>query len=418
MRYLYSLLMLLGLPFFLIRLYFRGQRSPKYREHWSERLGLIPFKSKNCIWVHAVSLGETIAAVPLIKALIDRHPDREVVVTSTTPTGRDRVKSALGDTVKHAYFPFDIPFLWRAFFFRVKPSVLVVMETELWPNLFHLCAQRKIPVLVANARLSERSMEKYQFIKSLTRDMLGCVTQVLAQTPEDKARFTTLGLDPARCQVLGNIKFDLSPSKDWAQKSLALRKKFDGRFVLMLASTHPGEEQILFEVYKHLKVRLPQLLLISAPRHPERFAEVEALGAEEGLRVITRTSGAEVTEEVDIFLLNTMGELLHYYGASDIAFVGGSLVPIGGHNLLEPAVLGVPVITGPNVQNFVAVTAMLKEAGAVIQIEDGAELEAVLIQLSGDAKRRADMGLKGQEVVAKNRGATERHLKVVEYYLK
>jgi 3-deoxy-D-manno-octulosonic-acid transferase len=418
MRYLYVLLMTLALPFLLMRLYFRGQKAPKYRKHWMERLGFMPFKSKGCIWIHAVSLGETIAAVPLIKELIARHPNREIVVTSTTPTGRDRVKSTLGDTVKYGYMPFDLPFLWNIFFFRVKPVLIITMETELWPNLFHRCAQKKIPVLVANARLSERSLEKYQIIKSLTREMLQCVTQVLAQTAKDKERFVQLGLDPGRCQILGNIKFDLSPTEGLAEKFVNLRKKFEGRLVWIIASTHSGEEQVLFEVYKHLKVRLPNLLLICVPRHPERFSEVESLAQEEGLHLITRTGGASVTDDVDVFLVNTMGELLYFYGASDIAFVGGSLVPVGGHNLLEPAVLGLPILTGPHVENFVAVTAMLVEAEAVIQVEDGPELEAALLALAKDSSGRAKMGERAQLVVAKNRGATDRHLKVISYYLK
>jgi 3-deoxy-D-manno-octulosonic-acid transferase len=417
MRYLYIALMTLALPFLLIRLYFRGQKSPKYRKNWAERLGFMPFKAKNCIWIHAVSLGETIAAVPLIKQLLAQYPDREIVVTSTTPTGRDRVKSALGDTVKYGYIPFDLPFLWNVFFFRIKPIVMITMETELWPNLFFYCAQKKIPVLVANARLSERSMEKYQIVKSLTREMLGCITQVLAQTPEDKERFVSLGLDPARCQVVGNVKFDLSPNEGLAEKFLSLRKSFEGRLVWIIASTHSGEEKVLFQVYKHIKVRLPNLLLVCAPRHPERFSEVEGLAQEEGLHLITRTSGAGVTEDVDVLLINTMGELLYYYGAADIAFVGGSLVPVGGHNLLEPAVLGLPILTGPHVENFVAVTAMLVQAEAVIQIDDGLELETVLLKLAKDPARRAKMGKNGQAVVAKNRGATERHLKVISYYL-
>jgi 3-deoxy-D-manno-octulosonic-acid transferase len=418
MRYLYTLLMTLALPFLLIRLYFRGQRSPKYRQNWSERLGFMPFKSKQCIWIHAVSLGEMIAAGPLIKELLAKYPEREIVVTATTPTGRERIKSTLGNTVKYGYFPFDLPFLWNIFFLRVKPMVMITMETELWPNLFHRCAQKNIPVLVANARLSERSMEKYQIIKSLTRSMLQCVTQVMAQTTQDKERFVALGLDPGRCQVVGNVKFDLTPPDALADKFVSLRKNFEGRLVWIIASTHSGEEQVLFEVYKHIKLRVPTLLLICAPRHPERFAEVEALAEEERLRLITRSSGAAVTEEVDVLLLNTMGELLYYYGASDIAFVGGSLVPIGGHNLLEPAVLGLPILTGPHVENFVAVTAMLKEAGAVIQIDDAAELEAVLIDLAQKPRLREKMGKSGQMVVAKNRGATDRHLKVISYYLK
>ncbi|NCX93398.1 MAG: 3-deoxy-D-manno-octulosonic acid transferase [Gammaproteobacteria bacterium] len=417
MRYLYTFLFLLFLPLALLRLYWRGAKAPKYRERWGERLGFPPFRSRDCIWVHVVSLGETIAAVPLIKKLIEAHPDREILVTSTTPTGSEKVKAQFGSQVKHCYMPYDLPFMWSAFFWRVKPSILILLETELWPNLLHICRARKIPTVLANGRLSDRSCDKYKRFSSIAKHMMQDITFVIAQTENDKKNYVALGLNPDKCAVTGNLKFDLSPPADIVERALTLKNLFPNRLVWIAASTHQGEEVVIMRVQKKIRAKMPEVLLILVPRHPERFPAVEEMALEHDLKFVTKTSGAPVTDEIDIFLGNTMGELLTYYAASSVAFVGGSLIPVGGHNLLEPAALGLPCITGPHMENFVMITKLLVDADGAIQIEQAEELEEILLKLLHDPERRAQMGKNGQDLVAKNRGSVDRQHQVIEKFI-
>jgi 3-deoxy-D-manno-octulosonic-acid transferase len=414
MRHLYTFLYALAVPFILLRLYYRGSKSPKYRLRWHERFGFPFFTTKNCIWIHVVSLGETIAATPLIKKVIEAYPEREILITSTTPTGSDRIKASFGSTVKHCYFPYDLPWIWRLFFFRVKPILFVAMETELWPNLLHFCKRKKIPTIIANGRLSTRSCEKYSRFKSISGQMMKDLSCMIAQTNYDRENFLKLGLNPKKCIVTGSLKFDLSPPSGASSASAELKQKFAGRPVWMSASTHQGEDVIMMRVHKKIKAQIPNALLISVPRHPERFQAVEDMALQSGFNVVTRTSGDMPTEETDVFLGDTMGEMLTFYGASDVAFVGGSFVPVGGHNMLEPAALGVPSITGPHVENFKIITKLLLDANAAVKVNSPDELEAAILKLLSNRQLGFQMGKNGQTLVEKNKGAVDRQLMVIK----
>lgn len=417
MRYLYTFIYAIAIPFILLRLYIRGNKAPKYRQRWHERFGFPFFSTKNCIWIHAVSLGETIAAVPLIKKLIEAHPERQILVTSTTPTGSDKVKAAFGDSVKHCYIPYDLPWIWRLFFWRTKPVLLVMMETELWPNLLHFCKRKKVPTVLANARLSTRSKEKYARFKSITQEMMNNITCIIAQTDYDKQNFVEIGYNPKRCIITGSLKFDLTPPGMVSEAGAILKASFGDRPVWISASTHQGEDILMMAVHKKIQAQLPGAILISVPRHPERFQTVNDMATQKGLNVLTRTSGAAPTEETDVFLGDTMGEMMTYYAAADVAFVGGSLMPIGGHNLLEPASLGIPAVTGPHVENFKIITKLLLDAKAAIKVQDVEELEKVILGLLKNKELGKKMGQNGIALIEKNRGSVDRQFRVIEKFM-
>ena len=366
------------------------------------------------LWIHAVSVGETQAALPLIKALQQHYPHLTLVITTTTPTGSERVRAALGDTVFHVYAPYDLPGAVRRFLQRTHPRVAIIMETELWPNLIHGCRQHGIPVIVANARLSERSAAGYQRIAGLTRQTLQDITMIAAQASADAQRFMALGADPAQVRVTGNIKFDITPAADLQQQAAALRHTWGTyRAVWIAASTHQDEDEQVLAAFAAVKLALPDTLLILVPRHPERFAKVAALCREQGYNIALRSEQTRCDATTDIFIGDSMGELMLFYAASDVAFVGGSLVAHGGHNLLEPAVLGVPVITGPHTFNFADISRLLLEGGAARQVSHPPELaETVIAYLKNDAPRRST-GEQGQRLVVQNRGALVKLMAII-----
>ena len=370
------------------------------------------------LWIHAVSVGETQAALPLIKALQQRYPQMTLVVTTTTPTGSARVRAALGDTVFHVYAPYDLPGAVRRFLQRTRPRVAIIMETELWPNLIHGCQKHGIPVIVANARLSARSAAGYQRVAGLTREALQNITVIAAQAQADAQRFIALGADPARVRITGNIKFDITLAADLQQRAAALRHTWGAqRPVWIAASTHANstssEDEQVLTAFAAVRLVLPDSLLILVPRHPERFAKVTALCRKSGYNVWLRSEQKPYDASPDIFIGDSMGELMLFYAASDVAFVGGSLVAHGGHNLLEPAALGIPVITGPHTFNFADISRMLLQADAARQVGTAAELAAVVITfLQNDALRRAT-GEKGRRLIEQNRGALEKLMTVI-----
>jgi 3-deoxy-D-manno-octulosonic-acid transferase len=408
MRWLYSLLLYLLTPAVFVRLWLRGRKAPAYRARWGERFGHVgPFAQRPRIWMHAVSVGETIAAAPLVRALKAAHPDHAILITSTTPTGSSQVKRLFGDEVEHCYLPYDLPHVLRRFLQRIQPRILIVMETELWPNLFAACQARNIPVLVVNARLSERSFRGYRKILPLIRPTLSAI-QVLAQTADDAARFRSLGAPGGQVSVAGNLKFDQGVPVGAPEEGRALREQLgSSRRIWIAASTHTGEDAPILQAHRHLLAKQPDALLIIVPRHPERFDEVASLVASMGFSFQRRSSTGAADKAIEVFVGDTLGEMMLFYAASDIAFVGGSLVETGGHNPLEPAALGLPVITGPHWFNFSGIYPELLTCGAARQVSDSDELAARLVEWFEDEELRREAGEAGRQVVARNRGALE-----------
>jgi 3-deoxy-D-manno-octulosonic-acid transferase len=420
MRLLYTLLLYLLLPLILLRLWWRGRLAPAYRRRIAERFGLFRAPSLRApIWVHAVSVGETIAAAPLIRALQQRYPDRDIVVTTMTPTGSERVRALFGDGVFHVYAPYDLPDALARFLGRVRPALALIVETELWPNTVAACAARSIPTLLVNARLSARSARGYRRVAALTRPMLRALAGVVAQNAVDGDRFVALGLPRDRLAVSGSIKFDVELSAALRSRAASerLRLGLARRAVWIAASTHDGEDEMLLAAHAELRRRHPELLLILVPRHPERFDAVAALVARRGLSLVRRSGGSAVDADSAVLLGDTMGELLLLYGCADIAFVGGSLVARGGHNMLEPAAWGLPIVTGDSDFNFGEISALLQQAGALVKVADGAALTAALSTLLDDEAERLRRGGAAQQVVAQNRGALERLLQVIAGFL-
>lgn len=415
MRYLYTVLFYLALPFFFLRLLWRSRKNPAYRHRWEERLGFSPQQLKNCIWVHAVSVGETIAAIPLIKALKKEFPDLPLLVTNMTPTGAVRTKAAFGDTVLQAYIPYDLPDAVARFLERIHPSILIVMETELWPNLYHECKKRNIPILLANARLSEKSARGYQMITPLTRDIFSSIRIVASQAKADAERFILLGMPKDRVQILGNLKFDLELPADLENKSEILRSELGKkRFIWIAASTHQGEEEIIFEAHRLIRLQIPDALLILSPRHPERFDTVAALATQFKFSIARRSLHEKPKADTAVYLGDTMGELLLMYSAADVAFVAGSFAAIGGHNMLEPAALGKPIITGPQLFNFAEISELLFQAEGMVKVNDAKELAAAVIRFFQDEKYWENTGKNAKKVVEANRGAVKKHVELVK----
>jgi len=419
MRFVYTALVYLLLPFAFLRLLLRSRGNAAYRRRWSERLALFPPLPKpGAIWVHAVSVGETLAAVPLIRALQARYPERPLLVTTTTPTGSERVRALFGDSVAHVYLPYDLPGATRRFLDRTRPVLGVVMETELWPNLYRAAAARGVPLLLVNARLSPRSARGYGKIAGLTRSTLNCLAVIAAQSPADAERFLTLGAERERVVATGNLKFDLTLAPELEAQGRALRVQLGAeRPVWIAASTHEGEDAQVLDAHARIRAQRADALLILVPRHPERFDRVAALCAARGFSCARRSRDQPCAADTAVYLGDTMGELLRLFAAADIAFVGGSLVATGGHNLLEPAALALPVLTGPHVFNFRQITDLLVQAEGARVVADSAELAAALTALWADEALRRRMGQRARAVVDANRGALERCLALIARHM-
>ena len=413
-RTLYTLLFHLGLPLVALRLWLRARKAPAYRQRIKERFGFgLPAMQRGGLWVHAVSVGESIAAAPMVRALLKAYPELAITVTCMTPTGSERIRALFADEprIQHCYLPYDLPWAAARFLDQVRPRLGVIMETELWPNHIHQCARRGIPVALANARLSARSARGYGRFAKLTRPMLAEMSLIAAQTETEAERFRSLGARPECVQVTGSIKFDLKLDEQLLPRARQLREQWQAsqRPVWIAASTHEGEDAQVLEAHRRLLQVHADALLILVPRHPERFNAVHALCAEQ-FATVRRSSAELVTDATQVLLGDTMGELLFLYALADIAFVGGSLVPTGGHNPLEPAALALPVISGPHVFNFLDISAMLKDAGALHSVDDSQALAAAvqrLVELPQDAKR---MGEAGRAVMQANQGALQRLL--------
>lgn len=409
MRILYTCLFYLLLPAILLRLAWRGIKAPAYRERWQERLAFYRHRYPYpVIWLHAVSVGETEALLPLVKRLLSEYPQEHLLITTTTPTGSARVKAALQDRVSHVYLPYDLPDVLHRFTRCFQPKLAVIMETEIWPNLFAHCGQQGIPLYLVNARLSERSARAYRRVPSLIRPTLAHITCIASQSAEDSARFLAIG---ATCPVrtLGNVKFDTEIAADLRSQGQHLKSRlFAGRFVWLLASSHQGEEALVLPLYRQLKQHLPELLLLIAPRHPERFSEIGPLCQQQGLAWLSRTSGQACSAATDVYVVDTLGELKLFYAAADVGLVGGSLVPVGGHNVLEAAAVGVPVLFGPYMANFKAVAEGILAHNAAVQCQTVADIGAAILAVYNRPDYKDALIAQALAFVQANQGATGR----------
>ena len=414
-RGLYSLLARVALPFSMFYLIWRGLRLREYLDRWSERFALYREPGlADCLWLHAVSVGEVNAAAPLLAALRRRHPARAFLVTTTTPTGSARARALWGDDVRHAYLPYDLPGAVRHFLDHFRPRLAVVMETEIWPNLYAELAHRDIPLAIVNARLSDKSLRGYRPIRPLLRGALTAVQCIAAQSAGDAERYRKLGARAGSLVVTGNLKYDIEVPVGLEQQARQWRQSWGARPVWIAASTHPDEEAIVLTAQRALRERFPQALLLWAPRHPERFASVASDAERAGFMVSRRSSDGLPSERTAIFVIDTLGELLAFYAAADVAFVGGSLQAIGGHNLLEPAALGVPSLVGPYTGNFREITDLLIEVGAARCVYDAAALIAAISACWNDPANATRCGEAGRDRIAIERGALARTLALLD----
>ena len=412
LHFLYSLFFRIALPFVLLRLWWIGRTNPEAFVRWQERLGYVEAFDEPVIWVHAVSVGETIAAAPLVKALLRRNPDIPILMTAMTPTGSARARALFGDRVHYAFSPYDTPGAVRRFVGRVRPRALVIMETELWPNMIALSRQSEVPIFLINARLSSRSARGYERVASLVRPLLRSISWIAAQAEEDAGRFLRIGATPESVSVTGSIKFDVEVSDEVRAESSGLRAALGAdRPVWIAASTHEGEDRQILEAHQQILEHFPNALLMIVPRHPERFDDVARLIDAMGLSLVRRSqSGSDGGGKVgsEVYLGDTMGELLMLYGASDVAFVGGSLIERGGHNPLKPAAWGIPVVSGPHIFNFETIYDRL-DSGQGLFITDSAEsLAQCVVHLFSDKSSAQKAGHNALAVVNANRGALEK----------
>lgn len=407
MRALYSLLFRLALPFVLLQLWWSGRGNPGMRNHWRQRLGYLPPVPQPVIWVHAVSVGETIAAAPLVNALLKHSPEQPVLMTAMTATGAARARALFGERVQVAFSPYDTPGAVRRFLDRARPVALVILETELWPNMVSLARARDIPVMLVNARLSERSARGYRRIGGLVRPMLANLEWIAAQAEDDARRFIDIGAPPQLVTVTGSIKFDVEIEPALRLAAASLRNALGAsRPVWIAASTHDGEDSQVLAAHGSVLAQYPDALLILVPRHPERFEQVAGEVTAAGFSLARRSSG-EDARAAQVYVGDTMGELLLLYGAADLAFVAGSLIDRGGHNPLEPAAWGLPVITGPQVFNFEVIYDALEAGGGLKRVEDSNGLVSAVLSLLADLQLREQTGRNALAIVAANRGALE-----------
>lgn len=422
MRLLYTLLWILVLPLALCRLWWRGRQEPGYRQHIAERFGLVRnlLSPAPVIWVHAVSVGETRAAEPLIHAFMSEFPQHRILLSHMTPTGRATgaalFQSALDQkTLQQCYLPYDLPWLVKGLLRSFKPKLCVLIETEVWPNLIQACRQRGIPVALINARLSERSLRKAQQFLFLFGPASASLALVAAQTSDDASRIRQLGAGPII--VTGNSKFDVTMSEANITAGQLLRRQWGGRQVLLCASTREGEEALILDAW--LAAGMHNFLLLIVPRHPQRFDQVEQLALQRGLTVRRKTTLTEqiLPNNVQMVLGDTMGELASYYVSCDVAFIGGSLLPLGGQNLIEACVAGKPVLFGPHTFNFSTISTEAIDAGAALRVTDGTELMQRSTELLNDSQKCAEMGQQALVFADLQSGATERNVGLLRHFI-
>ena len=419
-RTLYSVLLYLAVPVIAVRLWLRSRKAPAYAKRIAERFALsLPKFKQGGIWLHAVSVGESIAAAPVVKALQEQYPDLPITMTCMTPTGSERIQSIFGDSVQHCYLPYDLPICSRRFFKRLKPRLAIVMETELWPNHINQCARLNIPVVLANGRLSERSARGYGRFPKLVAPMLKQISALAVQTQTEAQRFIDLGAGLASVNVTGSIKYDLRVDAGLPEQAQKLREQWQAtqRPIWIAASTHEGEDALILTAHQQLLTQFPDALLILVPRHPERFESVHSLCVTQGMQVQRRSTLAPVNAEHQVLLGDTMGELLFLYALADVALVGGSLIEHGGHNMLEPIALEKPTLTGPHYFNFLEIAEQLLDAQGLREVADTQALAQTVAELWKSPEQVQKMNAAAQQVLQRNQGALQRLLDIIQLQL-
>lgn len=417
MRFIYSLTFYILLPLIFLRLFWKGRKNPGYRKRWWERLGFVQrLPAAGAIWIHAVSLGEMVAAKPLILEVRKRFPDRPIVITNMTATGAAMARQLQINNCYQFYVPYDLPGAVQRFIKRVQPCLLVIMETELWPNLIHGVAHHHIPILLANGRLSEHSATGYQRIKSIIEPTLRCINTIAVQTQQEAQRFIALGAPTEQVAVLGNIKFDVPIPAALIDEGHRLRESWgaEARPVLIAASTHGGEEESALVAFAEVRKTYPTAFLVLVPRHPERFDEAVTLAEQQGYQVVRRSQKVACHAQTDVLIGDSFGEMFLYFALADVVFVGGSLAKIGGHNVLEPAALALPVVVGTHMFNFTEIFELLNHEQAIMQIQQADELAGAWLKLLDDQPAAQAMGRRAREVMLQNQGALEKHLVYIQ----
>ena len=418
LRFLYSALLYVVAPLAFVATALRGLRDPSYRDRLPERLGVTQLRfATPPLWIHAVSVGEVQAATPLVRALVQRYPQHPILMTTATPTGAQRVRAVFGESVRHAYLPYDLPGAVRRFLASTTPTLAIVMEREIWPNLFRACFERRIPILLASARISESSGRRHRRFAGLFREALACDVTIAAQTEADAERFRGIGIPPAAVHVTGNVKFDFEVPDEARRIGAHIRAELSSRPVWIAGSTHEGEEDIVLDAHERVRAARNDALLLLVPRHPNRFDAVKSWLRARDVRFVTRSTREAVAADTSVLLVDTLGELLSFYAAANVAFVGGSLVPIGGHNVVEPALHAKPVIFGPHMTNFREAASLLLRADAAIQVGSGPELTAALARLLADAPARQVLGQAAWSAVRTHQGACVRTVAAIERVL-
>jgi 3-deoxy-D-manno-octulosonic-acid transferase len=420
LRFIYSWLIRFAAPFAFAVVLWRGVRDRSYWQGLTQRFGLGKPLPTPSIWLHAVSLGEMSAAAPLVRALLSRYPQLALAVTTATPAGRARARDLFAEVADIRFLPYDTPGSVTRFLERIRPRVAIIMETELWPNLLRECERRRVPVFLASARLSAKSVSRYRRLGSLFSGVFTPNVAVAAQSADDAERFKSIGASADQTRVIGNVKFDFRVDAGIIQTGKSLRAAYGAKPVWVAGSTHAGEEEQVLEAHALLQAHRPDTLLLLAPRHKDRFAAVADLLARRGVKFARRSGMARGLAEAglpvdtQVLLVDTIGELAALYASADVAFVGGSLVPIGGHNLLEPAALGLPVLTGPSHFNSKEIALLLLRRGAALQVANPEELAAALQRLLDEPAERRRIGDIGKDIVESNRGSVDRLLALIE----
>jgi 3-deoxy-D-manno-octulosonic-acid transferase len=418
LKILYTTLFFVCIPLLIVRLIWRGFSTPAYWQRWAERFGFGSNFNHDApiIWIHAVSVGEVEACRPLVKQLQTEFPSHKLLITTMTPTGSERVKLLFENSVFHCYLPYDLPFAIQRFLNRTNPEFGIIMETEIWPNLLLCCQKRNIPLVLANARLSERSAKGYARFAQFIKTILHSLPLIAAQSQDDRQRFIELGAKSENVHAIGNLKYEMTLPASLTEQADAMRHIWGrNRPVWVAASTHDGEEEMVINASRQVRAHFPDLLLIIVPRHPQRFDRVATLANKAGFKTLRRSEQQACPADVQILIVDTMGELPLFYAASDVAFVGGSLVPHGGHNILEPAALGRAIVTGPHYFNFNEITTDFLAAKAVIEVSDTQSLAETTIELLQNPQQRAQMGEAARQLIASSQQASTHLINLIKF---
>ena len=415
LRLIYSFFFAIALPFIFIKLYLRGKKAPDYRKRWKERLGFCGFRLENSIWIHSVSMGESIAVAPLVKKLISQFPDKNFVITTMTPTGSAQVRKIYKDDSKvyHCYLPYDLKCLLNRFIKKVNPELVIIVETELWPNMLHVCRSKGVKTLLTNARLSQKSANGYKKVSWVTRMMFDNIDQIAAQSEDDAKRFIEIGYPKNKCQVSGNLKYDIQPDIETLTAAETFKEGLTDRKIWIAASTHQGEDEIILNAHRQILSNNPGALLILVPRHPERFNQVSKLAQTYSFNTVRRSEGNPI-HSANVFIGDSMGEMMFYYALSDVVFMGGSLVEHGGQNMLEPAALKKPILAGKHLFNFAQVSKSMIQSGGLVIVENAEQISERVSLLFDDLDLSVKQGLNAYKIIEQNQGALQNQFDIAK----